>query len=186
LLRSAFDAGLSSPPTTAVGRLFDVAAALTGVCLVSSYEGEAAMRLEALCETAASPVNLPLARDESGIWRCDWSPLLPEMLDSRRTTSLRAARFHASLAQVLCNQALAVRGDCGVNRVGLSGGVFQNRVLTERAAGLLAGAGFEVLIPQRLPLNDAAISFGQIVEAAADHPGEPSYGSAPTAGSGGP
>jgi hydrogenase maturation protein HypF len=56
-----------------------------------------------------------------------------------------------------------------VRRIGLSGGVFQNRVLTERAQALLMDEGFEVLIPQRLPVNDAGISYGQLIEAAAVH-----------------
>jgi hydrogenase maturation protein HypF len=169
LLRQAFESGFNSPLTTAVGRLFDAAAALVGVCLSSSYEAEAPLRLEALCETVCPPVALPLARDALGIWRCDWQPLLPEMLDQRQTPAFRAARFHSSLAHALCNQALAVRSDTGVNRIGLAGGVFQNRVLTEQATSLLNQAGFEVLIPERLPLNDASICFGQIVEAAALH-----------------
>jgi hydrogenase maturation protein HypF len=67
----------------------------------------------------------------------------------------------------LFEQAIAVREDSGVARVGLAGGVFQNRVLTEQVRALLTAAGFEVLIPERLPINDAAISFGQLIEAAA-------------------
>lgn len=169
LLRQAFDAGLYSPQTTAVGRLFDAAAALVGVCLMSSYEAEAPMRLEALCEEPVAPVQLALARDECGVWRSDWAPLLEEMLDERRTAAFRAARFHASLAHALRDQALAIRGDSGVNRVGLGGGVFQNRVLAEQAQALLNDAGFEVLIPVSLPPNDAAICFGQIIEASAPH-----------------
>jgi hydrogenase maturation protein HypF len=125
------------------------------------------MLLEALGNEGLVPVSLPLARDASGIWRSDWEPLLPALLDARRSAAARSAMFHASLAQALCEQALAVRQDTGVARVGLSGGVFQNRVLTEQAQALLTAAGFEVLIPQRLPVNDAAISFGQIVEAIA-------------------
>jgi hydrogenase maturation protein HypF len=58
-------------------------------------------------------------------------------------------------------------------RVGLSGGVFQNRVLTEQAQVLLTGAGFQVLIPERLPMNDASISYGQLVEDAALQAVEP-------------
>jgi hydrogenase maturation protein HypF len=169
LMRHAFDRAINSPLTTSVGRLFDAAAALIGVCVTSSYEGEAPMRLEALCERAQPPIALPLLRDAQGLWRTDWSPLILEMLDGGQTPSYRAARFHASLAHALLGQALAVRGDTGVNRIGLTGGVFQNRILTEQAAALLGGAGFEVQIPERLPLNDAAISFGQIVEATALH-----------------
>ncbi len=167
LLRRAFDSGVNAPSTTAVGRLFDAAAALLGVCLQASYEGEAPMRLEALCEEAAPPLALPLTRDAAGIWRSDWAPLVSALLDARCTLAVRAAMFHASLAQALCEQALAVREDSGVTRIGLGGGVFQNRVLSEQVQTRLTTAGFEVLIPQRLPVNDAAISYGQLIEAAA-------------------
>jgi hydrogenase maturation protein HypF len=167
LLRRAFDGGVNSPSTTAVGRLFDAAAALLGTCLHATYEGEAPMLLEALCEDAVAPVSLPLVRDVTGVWRSDWAPLIEALRDARRTAALRAAMFHSSLARVLCDQALAVREHSDVTRVGLGGGVFQNRVLTEQAHALLTSAGFEVLIPARLPVNDAAISYGQLVESTA-------------------
>jgi hydrogenase maturation protein HypF len=167
LLRKAFDGGLNAPMTTSVGRLFDGASALLGVCSVASYEGEAPMRLEALCQDVVSPLPLPLVQDVTGIWRSDWAPLVPPMLDANLAPAFRAALFHATLAQALCDQARAVRGQTGVSRIGFSGGVFQNRVLTERTQALLSVAGFDVLIPERLPTNDAAISYGQLVEAAA-------------------
>jgi hydrogenase maturation protein HypF len=175
LLRTAFDRCVNAPATTAVGRLFDAAAALLGICLRASYEGEAAMRLEALCGDIAQPLALPLplSCDAAGVFRCDWAPLLPAMLDERRTPAARAALLHASLAQALCEQAVAVRHQSGVARVGLSGGVFQNRILTERVQVLLTAAGFEVLIPRCLPVNDAGISYGQLIEAAASHAAHP-------------
>jgi hydrogenase maturation protein HypF len=168
-LRAAWSSGLNAPTTTSVGRLFDAAAALVGVCPQASYDGQAPMCLEALCNAvaAATAVALPLARDASGIWRSDWAALLPALLDREIDPAARAALFHATLAQALCGQALAVRRLSGVSRVGLSGGVFQNRVLTEQVHTLLTAAGFEVLIPQRLPVNDAAISFGQLIESIA-------------------
>jgi len=167
LLRAAWESGLNSPATTAVGRLFDAAAALLGACSKASYEGQAPMRLEALCREPAPPVALPLAPDANGLWRSDWAPLLAALLDTRVARAVRASMFHASLAHALCEQALAVRKGCGVSRVALSGGVFQNRTLSEQAQSLLTAAGFEVLMPQRLPVNDAAISFGQLIETAA-------------------
>jgi hydrogenase maturation protein HypF len=166
-LRKAFDRRLNAPTTTAVGRLFDAAAAFLGVCSCATYEGEAPMRLEALSANSSSPILLPLAQDAMGIWRSDWAPLVVAMLDSSRTPAERAAVFHSSLAHALRDQALMVREQCGVSRVGLGGGVFQNRVLTEQVHRLLTEADFEVLIPRRLPSNDAAISFGQLIEAAA-------------------
>jgi hydrogenase maturation protein HypF len=167
LLRAAFDAGLNAPWTTAIGRMFDGAAALLGLCLHASYEAEAPRRLEALCTGSAVPVALPLSRDSAGVWRSDWAPLVQALINERRSIAERAAVFHASLAHALLDQALAVRRQRGVARVGLSGGVFQNRILTEHVHRLLSEAGFEVLIPRLLPLNDAAISFGQLIEAAA-------------------
>jgi hydrogenase maturation protein HypF len=172
LLRRAFERRLHAPATSAVGRLFDAAAALIGVCRQTSYEGEAPMRLEALSEgIAASPIALPLVHDAEGVWRSDWAPLLPMLLDAQSQPALRAASFHVSLAQALCEQALALRNDCGVTRVGLAGGVFQNRVLSDQACARLRAAGFEVLMPRQLPVNDAAISYGQLVEAAASPAG---------------
>ena len=87
------------------------------------------------------------------------------MRDTGRPAADRAGCFHDSLAAALCQQAVAVRGETGVSRVGLAGGVFQNRRLTERSVDLLTRSGFEVQLPRRLPLNDAAISFGQLIEA---------------------
>ena len=171
LLRSAWSRGLNTPSTTSVGRLFDAAAALLGVCFHASHEGEAGMRLEGLCrETALAPaegVMLPLTRDAEGIWRSDWAPLLPSLTDTHLDRAVRAAGFHATLAQALCAQALAVRRETGVSRVGLCGGVFQNRTLCEQAQALLRAERFDVLLPCRLPVNDAAISFGQLIETAA-------------------
>jgi hydrogenase maturation protein HypF len=167
LLRAAWESRLNTPITTSVGRLFDAASALIGVCDRSSYEGEAAMRLETLCSEAQAPIALPLARDTDGLWRSDWAPLVPVLLDQNRTPGIRAAVFHSSLAEALYEQALEIRGMSGVERVALSGGVFQNRFLTEQVHERLAKAGFEVLMPKLLPVNDAAISFGQLIEAGA-------------------
>ena len=127
------------------------------------------MRLEALCSEVHTPplepVALPLVRDAGGIWRSDWAALLPALTDPKvDDLAARSRLLHDTLAQALCAQALAVRRETGVGRVGLSGGVFQNRTLTEQARVLLAAEGFEVLMPQRLPVNDAAISFGQLIE----------------------
>ena len=169
-LRRARDRGLNTPVSSAVGRLFDAAAALLGVCAQVTYEGEAAMRVEALARDAGSAGQdraLPLARNAQGLWCADWQDLLPDLLDSRRAVAQRAGVFHARLAQTLYAQALRIREETAVNQVGLCGGVFQNALLAGRARSLLESAGFDVLLPLRLPVNDAAISYGQLVEAAA-------------------
>ncbi len=165
-LHQAWSHRLNSPASSSAGRLFDAAAALCGVCTHASFEGEGPMRLEAI---AASPSDaqalaLPLERDALGIWRSDWAPLLPMLTDTTRALSDRAARFHLSLAQALADQAKQLRAQTGIQAIGLSGGVFQNRLLAEAAIARLEAAGFNVHLPQRVPVNDAGLSFGQIIE----------------------
>jgi hydrogenase maturation protein HypF len=169
LASAAWQRRLNCPPMSSAGRLFDAAAALIGINQRQSHEGEAAMHLEALAGQAFSAAQgIPLQLQLDGaVWRADWSPLLPMLMAQERAPCERAADFHASLAQLLCNQACQVRQDHGVHRVGLAGGVFQNRLLTRQAIDALQSAGFEVLLPTRLPVNDAAIAFGQIVDAQA-------------------
>lgn len=157
---------MNAPLTSAVGRLFDAAAALTGLLQEASYEGQGPMRLEAACEGVAPVVRLPLTARGDGLWQVDWSPLIPFLLDATLPVGTRAAGFHRSLAHTLLALALRVRNFQTVQCVGLSGGVFQNRVLTEEALALLGSHGFEVRLGTRIPVNDAGISFGQIVEAA--------------------
>ena len=84
--------------------------------------------------------------------------------DEARPVAERASSFHLSLAQALVDQAQQLRTQTGIQAVGLTGGVFQNRVLAEAAISRLEAAGFIVHLPQRVPVNDAGLSFGQIIE----------------------
>ena len=77
----------------------------------------------------------------------------------------RAANFHLSLAHTILAQACAIRHDYGEFTLGLSGGVFQNRLLTEETIRLLDSRGFIVRLAERVPCNDGGLSFGQIIEA---------------------
>jgi hydrogenase maturation protein HypF len=192
LARVAWERGLNAPVTTAVGRLFDGAAALLGLAVDASYEGQGPMQLEAVagryavaaCAKDASSIEpderLLLAEDPDGLLVSDWEPLLAMLTDATRPAPERAWRFQEAMANALLDQALALRERCGVGVVGLGGGCFQNRFLTDRVSTLLADAGFEVLIDPAVPLNDGGLAAGQIIEAAglttapatgADHPG---------------
>jgi hydrogenase maturation protein HypF len=165
LARHAWERRLNTPQTTAAGRLFDAAAALTGLCHVASFEGQGPMLLEAMCGQAdVDPVRLPLLPAATGLWISDWEPLLPLLLDESRPVMQRSACFHASLAHALLAQALQARESHGIEHIGLCGGVFQNRVLTESACHLLTAAGFDVTLPEHIPVNDAGISYGQVIE----------------------
>jgi len=168
LLYSFWQQGKNAPLTTAAGRLFDAASALCGVCKTASFEGQGPMQLEALAANHEymddiEAITLELSKDQ-GVHTADWSPLIPMLTNTSIPTNKRAARFHLSMAHSLLQQAQQLRKDTGVNTVGLAGGVFQNRVLTEISIALLSKDGFEVTLPLLTPVNDGGISFGQIVE----------------------
>jgi hydrogenase maturation protein HypF len=167
LLRHAWERGLNCPLASSAGRLFDVASALLGLCRESSFEGQAAMRLEAVSQASADYISLPLARDSSGLSLIDWSPLLPMLMDDKLGVAERGGLFHASLARAILEQAITARERWGVVPIGLTGGVFQNRLLSEQTLSLLRRAGFEARLPREIPANDAGLAFGQLVELAA-------------------
>jgi hydrogenase maturation protein HypF len=170
LLRTAWERGLNAPASSAVGRLFDAAAAFTGLCARASFEGQGPMWLEASATGTAAGMPLPLAADAAGLWRSDWAPLLPALRDRQTSAGERAMLLHATLARAALDQALKLRAQHGEFTVGLTGGVFQNRLLTEQLQALLAGHGFEVRLVERVPGNDAGLAFGQVIEALAAPP----------------
>ena len=168
LLRSFWRQRRNAPQTSAVGRLFDAAAALCGLGAQATFEGQGPMLLEALAAgcgdgAAVDTPALPLIRD-GDLNIADWGPLLPLLLDPGLPAAARARAFHDALALTLLQQARQARIDHGIERVGFAGGVFQNRVLAERAQALLRADGFEVCWSSTIPLNDAGISVGQLVE----------------------
>jgi hydrogenase maturation protein HypF len=170
LLFQAWQNKLNCPASSSVGRLFDAAAALTGLITHSSYEAQGPMLLEALASQGRSEsINLALQQDQQGIWRTDWAALLPMLTDSRLTIADRARCFHESLAQSLLQQAIVLRDMASLHHtkpfvVGLSGGVFQNRLLTERVIQLLEANDFQCFLPERVPINDAGLCYGQVME----------------------
>jgi hydrogenase maturation protein HypF len=167
LAAASWQHGLNCPETSAAGRLFDAAAALVCDLPVTSFEAQGPMLLESLCHSAAPAIELPLNEDASGLLRSDWQPLLEILADQTLSRETRAEKFHSSVATLILRQAQSVRQQHAVDQVGLSGGVFQNRVLTEQTLALLRQHGFEVYLPSELPCNDAALSFGQAAEIAA-------------------
>lgn len=164
LLYQAWQQRFNCPPTTAVGRLFDAAAALTGILHTAHFEGQGPMLLEAASNDTTTRIELPLQLDSMDLWQTDWSPLVDYLLNSSDSLAEQAAIFHNSLAHALLSQAKQLRTRYAIGSVGLCGGVFQNRRLTELAQQLLQEAGFSVYLMEQLPTNDASISFGQIIE----------------------
>ena len=156
-LAGALQRGVCFPRTTSLGRLFDSAAAFAGVCLVQTYEGQAAMELEAL-------VDAP--RLVSNGWaiaggRLDLSPAMGVLLDERLRGRDAAEAFHGTLIAGLAEWISAAAAARGLTRVALGGGCLVNRVLAEGLVAALSGAGLDPALPRAVPANDGGVSFGQ-------------------------
>jgi hydrogenase maturation protein HypF len=162
--------GFSAPVTTSMGRLFDGVAALCGVRPRVTYEGQAAIEFEAACadlDRGAYPITV--SGDAEGLVLDPRATLRAVLADLDAGVSVEriAARFHAALAAgtvEVCTRACSAHG---TESVVLSGGVFQNRRLLQSVDGGLSAAGLRVLVPERLPVGDGGISFGQVAVAAA-------------------
>jgi len=149
--------GINVVPTTSVGRLFDAVASISGVAGENRFEGQAAMLLENEIGTLRTEEAYPLPGG-------DWAPLILAVMADQRAgvaVPLIAARFHNALVAWI----LEVAAHAGPKKIVLSGGVFQNRYLTERAAGVLESRGFEVFTHRQVPPNDGGIALGQAVMA---------------------
>jgi hydrogenase maturation protein HypF len=170
-MAGVMEAPTLSPVTTSMGRLFDAVAALCGLAPQTSYEGQAAVELEAAATRSADrrSYKFDLASDGPMLMldpreavRCVFQDL-----DSGLAVPAVAARFHAGVAEATARACLAVAEARGLDLAVLSGGVFQNRRLLESVAEALDRAGLRVLTPRALPPNDGGISFGQAAVAAA-------------------
>jgi hydrogenase maturation protein HypF len=167
LAQRAWRRNINVHETSAAGRLFDAAACLIMDIEKASYEGQAPMLLEALVDGEAPALALPLARDDEGVWRSDWAPLLDLVMQSDRSRSWRACAFHMTMAQVVSDQVAIIRKNHDFDAVGLTGGVFQNRILAEEVVRKLTKDGVKPLLPEQLPANDGGLAFGQLIEAQA-------------------
>ncbi len=171
VLGQATSRGLNAPVTTSMGRLFDAVAAIAGIRPIARHEGQAAMLLEQAVDPLvadAYPFDLVPADPAwtLGSWRApalvvDWAPLVDALLDDvdhAVPPGVMAARLHSACAEMAVRVALAG----GETRMMLTGGCFQNRVLTERTVDRLETAGVRPYWHQRVPPNDGGISAGQV------------------------
>jgi hydrogenase maturation protein HypF len=152
------------PRTSGLGRLFDAVAALCGLSERVTFEGQAAMALEfAVDPVVRDAYPLPLSADVPAV--ADWEPLIRGVLDDRSRgvpASQIAAKFHNALAEM----ALAVAARIGCHQIVLTGGCFQNAVLTQRVRERLLENDFKVYTHRQLPPGDGGIALGQVLIAA--------------------
>ena len=164
--------GVNVPLAASAGRLFDaVAAALSIRPDTISYEGQAAIELEAMAQTAAEEEGAyRFAIEDGAPALLDWAPLWRDLLhdlSSGVASSIIAKRFHNTVAEAVATLAQSLVEERGLSTVVLSGGVFQNRLLLTRVSRRLKAAGLSVLRPSRYPANDGGIALGQAAVAAA-------------------
>ena len=178
---------LNTPYTSSVGRLFDAASALLGVCPEATYEGQPAIELEAaLGVPAAEPAATLPAQDayridvvkntatktstaqDTSVVLFDAAPVFASLLDDLHAgvpVPTIARRFHDAFVNAVLMAAQLANSVYGITTVALSGGVFLNRYLVEHATALLQEAGFTVALNRDLPPSDGCISYGQAVVA---------------------
>lgn len=160
---------LNAPFASSMGRLFDAASAVLGLRRHSTYEGQAAMELEAIAGAhRAEPLTMQV-RETAGGLVLDPVPLLAALGEQRQRgidAGLLAACFHESVARAAATIAMRVADGAGVDTVALCGGSFQNARLLSGVRARLESRGIRVLVPRQLGPNDGAISFGQAAVAA--------------------
>ena len=168
------DRGLNSPATSSCGRLFDAVAAVLGLCLAITYEGQAAIRLESAARAwlaahggvMPEPWPVPLHEAKDGLLELDSVALYAGALRARedgRDTGEIAARFHASLAAGFADMAARAAEKLGPRQVGLSGGSLQNLILANWLQAELKARGLTPLTHEQVPPGDGGLALGQAV-----------------------
>lgn len=163
--------GINSPRTSSMGRLFDAAAAILGICDKATYEGEPAIELEAAAWRALGGKTVRLDDNHTGVFTsADDSPILdPQPLieallngiEAGAPTDRLALGFHIAIARSSARIAREICAREGLDTVALSGGVFMNRLLFQLLTRKLKDAGLAVLVPHSVPVNDGCIAYGQ-------------------------
>ncbi len=162
ILRQQMERGINTPLTSSMGRLFDAVSSLLGVCQVATYEGQAAIELEAIVDPQEQG-TYPLPETAQGI---DPAPLLAALLADIRAGMARervAGRFHNSIAQMIARVSQRIAAETELGQVVLTGGVFQNTTLLAKTVPLLESAGLRVYTHRRVPPNDGGLALGQAI-----------------------
>ncbi|HYP26803.1 MAG TPA: carbamoyltransferase HypF [Blastocatellia bacterium] len=167
-IRRMSEGGTNSPLTSSMGRLFDALSGLLALRGEVNYEGQAAVELEAIADRdCAGEYEFGFAGDGSIIKA---EPVIRSAVDDLLggvPPQVVSAKFHLGVAGLIRSLAIRLRDGRRLNRVVLSGGVFQNMFLLSRACRMLRQDGFEVFTQSRVPCNDGGISLGQAAVASA-------------------
>jgi hydrogenase maturation protein HypF len=164
LVEKMAKAGFNSPLTSSAGRLFDAVAAILGLCDVTSYESQAAIRLESIADSRVAHRYPFTVQTWDRPWVLDFGPTIHAILAELRqgiAVSEISAKFHNTIADSVVHACRFVRGQRDLNVVALSGGVFQNELLLRRTVEALQLQHFRVFTNTAVPLNDGGLALGQ-------------------------
>ncbi|MCX6335071.1 MAG: carbamoyltransferase HypF [Bacteroidia bacterium] len=151
---------VNTPLTSGAGRLFDAVSALLGLCPLETFDAEAPMRLESAIDSKTDE-SYPFTMSDIISFDETFKAILEDM--PHRSVSVIAAKFHNMVAQVILQVSRKIRMDTSLNKVVLSGGVFQNKYLLERSVEILKKDRFKVFTNHLVPANDGGISLGQLI-----------------------
>lgn len=169
LVAQAVSRGINAPMSSSCGRLFDAVAAMLGLRQRASYEGQAALELEMSADPHANQLLPYELLNEGGQIIFDPLLMVRDIFEQQKQgadPATLAGRFHASLAAMTLDVCEELRSRTALQRIVLSGGVFQNCLLTEMTLARLEDSGFEVLMHSLVPPNDGGLALGQAVVAA--------------------
>jgi len=166
LIKKQLEKGINSPLTSSCGRLFDAVSALIGIRGRIDYEAQAAIEME-MAADAGERGSYPFAileKDGVNIVRLKslFSAIIQD-IQSKVSQPGIAMKFHRTMADMVVQMCRWLGKSSGINKVALSGGVFQNRLLLRLTVAALEEAGFEVLTHSTVPTNDGGVSLGQAV-----------------------
>ncbi|MDD5015179.1 MAG: carbamoyltransferase HypF [Atribacterota bacterium] len=168
IIEKMIDKNINSPLTSSCGRLFDAISSLIGIRDEISYEGQAAMELESFCASGIKERYKFSFYKEGEKFIVDPQEIFINIIEDIKREigkDIIAAKFHNTVAEFTLNLCGKIRGDTGINKIALSGGVFQNKYLTEKVVSLLEDKEFKVFIHRKVLTNDGGISLGQAVVA---------------------
>jgi hydrogenase maturation protein HypF len=161
VLQRMMATGANTPETSSMGRLFDAVSSLLRLRDVANYEGQAAIELEQIAAAADTQAyRFDISSDGVVSSQRVIRSVVEDILDGIAPGSV-SARFHSAVANLVFVVAQRLRENHKLNRVVMSGGVFQNQRLLNEAGAKLMAAGFEVFSHHRVPANDGGLCLGQ-------------------------
>ena len=159
-IKEMIDKGINIPLTSGAGRIFDAVSAILGLCTISGFDSEAPMRLESVIASTTESYY-PFEVGNVIIFAKTFKAILDDL--NKGDIPFISAKFHNTVARAVLKVSEGIRRETSLNKIVLSGGVFQNKYLLEKLTQLLREKHFEVFTNHLVPANDGGVSLGQLI-----------------------